>query len=142
MIGKLVSEQNEPRFLLDESLAPVVAQALKLVGYDGLDVPTAVGQKGAKDPEIIDWCRQNEAVWVHADDRAKKQHKALLQTSGIRTVWIYRKRGAMSGKEQLRILTFILPLLIQRLRQSPGVRHYRVSASTPLAKPTLKAITL
>ena len=142
MIGKLVSEQSEPRFLLDESLAPVVAQALKLVGYDILDVPTALGQKGVKDPEIIEWCRQNGAIWVHADDRARKQHKALLLTSGIGTIWIYRKRGAMTGKEQHRILAFILPLLIQKLDESPKVRHYRVSASTPLAKPTLKPITL
>ena len=142
MIGKLVSEHNEPKFLLDESLAPVVGQALKLVGYNFVDVPTAIGLKGAKDPEIIEWCKQNDAVWIHADDRAKKQHKALLQTSGIRTVWVYRKRGAMTTREQHRILTFIVSPLIQRLAESPNVRHSRVSASTSLAKPTLKPITL
>ncbi len=128
--------------MLDESLAPVVAKALRLVGYDFVEVPTIFGQKGPKDPEIIEWCSRNEAVWVHADDRAKKQHKALLQTSGIRTVWIYRKRGAMTGKEQLRILTFILPRLIHQLDESPQVRHYRVSASTSIASPSLTSITL
>ena len=65
--------------------------------------------KVVKDPEIIEWCRQNNAIWVHADHRARKEHKHLLQTSGICTLCIYRKRGQMTGKEQLRILAFVLP---------------------------------
>ena len=142
MTGNPASDPTSPLFLLDESLVPAVAKALNLVGYRFVDMETAFGRKGVKDLEIIKWCTEREAVWVHADDRARKQHKVLLHTSGIQTVLIYRKRGAMTGKEQLRILTFVLPRLIQNWEQSPKVRHFWASAAHSLAKPSLKAITI
>ena len=134
--------QTEPKFLLDESLAPAVAQALRLVGYDVVYVPSALSKEGAKDPEIIEWCEKQSAIWIHADDRARKHHKTLLQTSGIRTVWVYRRRGIMSGKEQLRIVSFILPRLIQNFELSPKIRHYRASATNPLSKPGLRRVEI
>ena len=124
--------------MLDESLVPVVALALALVGYEIADVESSLGSKGVKDPEIIEWCKVKNAVWVHADDRARKQHRALLLTSGIRTVLVYRKRGAMSAKEQLRVLSFALPQLIHNWQESPRQRHYRVSAANEFAKPGLR----
>lgn len=142
MIGKRSFSADNPRFLLDESLAPVVAQALALVGYEIADIETVFGQKGVKDPEIIEWCQENEAVWIHADDRARKQHGALLQTSGIRTVWVYRRRGAMTGKEQLRILSSALPRLIDSWQNSPSDRHHQVSAANELSRPSVRAITV
>ncbi|MXX93734.1 MAG: hypothetical protein F4Y63_09870 [Chloroflexi bacterium] len=128
--------------LLDESLAPVVARALALVGYEIADIEMVFGQKGVKDPEIINWCQENGAVWIHADDRARKQHRALLQTSGISTVWVYRRRGAMTGKEQLRILSSALPRLIDSWQKSPNDRHYQVSATNELSRPSVRAITV
>ena len=142
MIGKRASLADNPRFLLDESLVPVVAQALALVGYEIADVESSIGRKGVKDPEIIEWCRASNAVWVHADDRARKQHRALLLTSGIRTVWVSRKRGAMSAKEQLRVLSFALPQLIRNWEESPGQRHYRVSATNEMSRPSVRAFTV
>ena len=142
MTGNPVSDQGSRLFVLDESLTPAVAEALKLVGYRFFTVEDVIGRKGSKDPEIIEWCKEYNAVWVHADDRARKQHAALLQTSGILTVLIHRTRGTMTGKEQLRILAFVLPQLIQNWEESPNVRHYRASAASPLAKPTLRAMTV
>ncbi len=142
MIGKREFSADNPRLLLDESLAPVVAQALALVGYEIADIETVFGKKGVKDPEIIEWCQENEAVWIHADDRARKQHGALLQTSGIRTVWVYRRRGAMTGKEQLRVLSSALPRLIDNWKNSPSDRHYRVSVTDELSRPSVRAITV
>lgn len=68
--GNRGSNRHNPIFLLDESLVPAVAKALSLVGYDFVDVVDALGQKGVKDPETIEWCKERRAVWVHADDRA------------------------------------------------------------------------
>lgn len=138
MTGNPVSNLSNQLFLLDESLVPVVAEALSKVDYKFVAMAAAFGRKGVKDPEIVEWCRERQAVWVHADDRARRQHKAQLQTSGIRTLWVYRKRGQMTGKEQLRILAFVLPLLFQNWEQHPAARHYKASASSPLAKPTLR----
>ncbi len=77
MTGKLGSNLPEPLFLLDESLAPPVASALSLVGYRFHDVRETIAKQGVKDPEIIAWCQEHEAVWVHADDLSKSSHKLI-----------------------------------------------------------------
>ena len=140
MTGKPASNPHNVLFLLDESLVPAVAKALSLVGYEIESVGTAFGRKGVSDPEIIDWCRRNGAVWIHADDRAKKEHRKLLQTSGIRTIWMYRKGGRMTGREQLRILSFVLPQFLSRRVGSPAARHYRASAANELSRPSLRPV--
>ena len=137
MTGNPSSAPHSARFLLDESLVPAVAEALSLVGYD-----FTVPEKGDKDPEFIEWCRENRAVWVFADDRARRQHGVQLQTSGVRTIWVYRERGHMTGKEQLRILSFVLPLFLKALAQSPRVRHYKASAMNDISRPSLRPASL
>ena len=136
--GKYASGLSEYLFLLDESLVPAVAKALCLVGHNIRNVAQALGGQGVKDPEIIDWCRQNNAIWVHADHRARKEHKHLLQTSGICTLCIYRKGGQMTGKEQLRILAFVIPKVIESIGNQPKKRHFRASAANSSATPALR----
>ena len=113
MSGNDASELPNPQFLLDESLDPNVARALATVGHDIVDVRTALdperSQRRILDPEIIDWCRERGSIWIHADDRARREHRKLLQTSGIRTLLIRRPGGRMTGREQLRILAFVPP---------------------------------
>lgn len=142
MTGNLGYDPDNPLFLLDESLAPAVAQALRLVGYNIADVETAFGHKGVKDPEIIEWCRTNQAIWIHADDRARRQHRAQFQTSGIRTIWVFRSRGRMTGRDQLRILSFVLPKMIAALDQGTRHRHYRASATNPTSTPSFRPVTI
>ena len=142
MTGKLGSDPDNPLFLLDESLTPAVAEALALVGYRFVTVVAAFGRNAVEDPEIIEWCRAQNAVWVHADDRARKQHRALLLRSGILTVWVYRKRGRMTAREQLRVLVYALPQLLRDWREQPHVRHYRVAAANEYAKPGVRRVEL
>ena len=142
MTGNLGYDPDNPLVLLDESLPPATARALRIVGYNIFDVETALGRKGVKDPEIIEWCRANQAIWIHADDRARRRHKAQLLTSGIRTILIFRPRGQMTGKEQLRILAFVLPKMIERLEQGARHRHYRASATNPTSTPSFRPTTI
>ena len=142
MTGNLGYDPDNPLFLLDESLPPATACALRIVGYNIFDVETALGRKGVKDPEIIEWCRANQAIWIHADDRARRRHKAQLLTSGIRTILVFRPRGQMTGKEQLRILAFVLPKMIERLEQGARDRHYRASATNPTSTPSFRPTTI
>ncbi len=142
MTGNLGYDPTNPPFLLDESLAPAVTRALQLVGYNIVDVETAFGNKGVKDPEIIEWCRANQVIWIHADDRARRQHKAQLLTSGIRTIWVYRTGGRMTGREQLRILAFVLPKMIEAMEQGGRHRHYRASATNPTSTPSFRRYRL
>lgn len=146
MSGNPVSEPPDPGFLLDESLAPRVAQALRLVGYDIEDVATVFDpdgtrrSEGIKDPEIIEWCQTTGRVWIHADDRARKEHGALMLRSGIRTLWIRRTGGRMRAREQLRILAFVLPKLLDYFATSPNVRHYKATAASSSATPRISRV--
>ena len=139
MIGNPASNQSEPRFLLDESLAPVVAEALSLVGYNFTTSAAELG-KGTLDPDIIAWCRDNGATWVHADRRVYRQHRDPLQTSGIRTLLVNQPSKGMTAKEQLRILSFVLPKLAELRERHPAERHYRATAANDTATPTLRPV--
>ena len=142
---KLSLQPNDILFLLDESLVRNVARALGLVEYNFISVFEAFeGRSGVLDPEVIDWCKVNNAVWVHADDRAKKQHHKQLLATGIKTLWVYRPGGIMSSKEQLRILSYVLPNLIDKYTQHPRRLHYRAWAhgEPPRARIGLEPVDL
>ena len=142
MTGNPASNPSEPRFLLDESLAPAVAKALSLVDYIFVDVRSKIRPQGVKDPEIIQWCQENEAIWVHADVAARKNHGKLLQNAGIRTLLVERPKSGMSRQEQLRILSFVLPRLLKQLEVRRAPRHYVAKAANPTSAPSLKPITI
>ena len=138
MTGNLGYEPHNPYFLLDESLAPIVAEALRLVGHNIRSVEETFGQKGIGDPEIIEWCRANDAIWIHADDSARREHQKQIQTSGIRTIWVRRRQGRLSVQEQLRILAFAIPKMIEALEKQPRVRHYEAFAANPTSTPSFR----
>jgi hypothetical protein len=96
------------------------------VGYNIL-----VADKGMTDPQLIAWMKERGAVWVHADDSAKRAHKKLLTDADLRILWVHRPKGAMSAKDQLRILAYVLQSLLQLYQQYPARRRYRVSDSGP-----------
>ena len=130
-------------FLLDESLSQNVARALKLVEYNIVTVLEAFeGRSGVLDPEIIEWCKDHDAVWIHADDQAKREHKKQIMATGISFLWIYRPKGVMSSKEQLRILSYVLPDFIDRHEEHPKHLHYRASAQGGPPRPRIRLTPL
>lgn len=128
--GKILSPwPSELLFLLDDSLSRDVARALSVVGYNFTSVFDAFGGRPrVLDPEIIDWAKDHNAVWIHADDKARKKHRAQILGAGIRTLWIYRRQGKMSSREQLRILSYVLPNLIEQYNKQPTRFHYAASS--------------
>ena len=76
-----------PRFLLDESLPPRVAEALRLVGYQ-LTSCQAEGTLGWQDEELIPWLASQKYVWVTKDDTARSQHLQVIQRARISVVWV------------------------------------------------------
>ena len=141
MIGNRSSSQSEPLFLLDESLTPAVADALNLVGYN-FTTTTAELERGALDPEIIAWCQTNGATWVHADGQAYRQHRDRLQVSRVKTLYVSRPRRGMSAKEQLRVLSFVLPKVAEGWERHPARRHYRTTAANDTATPSLTLVQM
>lgn len=120
---------TNPSFLLDEQLNPSVADALQKVGYNIVSIKEAFdGRPGVLDPEVIEWCRCNNAIWITADEKAKKQHVADICSSRIRVIWVHRKKGMMTAKEQLRVLSFTLPDLISRFTNHKK-RHFKIKVT-------------
>lgn len=132
-------EVAQQRFLMDESLSPYVARALKLVDYDVLTVSGAFPATiRVVDPNIINWCRDRNAIWVHADDRARKEHGMQIITTKIAFLWVYRPGGVMSAKDELRLLSYVLPDLIDKLEHHPKQRHYRASFHGEACRPRMR----
>ncbi|MGI2336866.1 MAG: DUF5615 family PIN-like protein [Dehalogenimonas sp.] len=111
---------------MDEQLNPAVAEALRKVGYNIVSIKEAFdGRLGVLDPEVIEWCRCNNAIWITADEKAKKQHVADICSSKIKVIWVHRKKGGMTAKEQLRVLSYTLPDLISRFANHRK-HHYKI----------------
>lgn len=138
--GKMpLTSHSDMLFLMDESLTPNVAKALRLVEYDAVTIREAFqGRSRVLDPEIIEWCKNYGAVWIYADDRARKQHKKQMLAAGIRSLWIYRPKGGMSSKEELRILAYVLPNLIDMYEKQRRILHYRASAHGEPSRPRIR----
>jgi hypothetical protein len=123
--------QGETLFWIDHSLSPHIAGGLNLVGYNTFtftDVDEFKDRIKVDDEEIIPWCGIHNAVWVHADDNAKREHKKLLEEHHCRTVWVYRPNGKMSSKDELRALAYCLPRILHKLKkhQHIAIRVYGV----------------
>jgi hypothetical protein len=109
------------RFLwIDESLSPHVARALNLVGYNAFifkDLEEFRDRETVPDEEIIPWCGDHDTIWVHADDKAKVEHRKLIEVHQTKTIWVYRPGGKMSSKDQLRALSYSLPRALDSLKK-------------------------
>jgi hypothetical protein len=97
-----------------------------------------------EDQDIIPWLADHDAVWIHADDNAKTEHRKLIITKKIRTLWVYRRGGMMSNREQLRVLSYVLPMVLDDFEKRPRHKHYRafVLGEPPSTRPRHKEYKL
>lgn len=88
-----------------------MGNALQLVGFPTTlvrDIAEFAGVVGVKDEQLIPWMGDHNAVWIHADDEAKRRHRKLLVAHEIRTLWVRRPKQGMSSRQQLRMLSYVL----------------------------------
>ena len=88
------------------------------------DVEEFKGRTKVPDQEFLPWISENDAIWIHADDNAKVEHRKAILAGKIRTLWVFRRRGKMSTKDQLRVLAYVLPDLLNKFENRPRRRHY------------------
>ena len=107
----------------------MAGKALYLVGYPITlvhEIAAFEGVVAVKDEQLIPWMGDHNAVWIHADDEAKRRHRKLLLAHAIRTLWVRRPKSGMSSRQQLRMLSYVLDDLLQRLQTQPRKRHYEL----------------
>ena len=130
--GESLRRPDEPILWIDNSLSPIVAKALKDVGYNAVvqdDFPEFhVLPRVLDDEHIIPWCAEHDAIWVHADDNARTEHAKKIVAGNVRTIWVYLPPGfKASSREQLRLLAFSLPDILEDLcSDDPKWRHYEI----------------
>lgn len=98
------------------------------MGFNAVSVRDGWPREGVSDTEIIPWVAHQGGVWVHADDKAKKQHRRQMLSSGISTLWVKRPKHGMSGADQLRAIAYVIQNYLNRFDAAKGPVHYRVSA--------------
>lgn len=136
MPGRIVSRPEDTLILLDDSLSPFIADALSLVGYNATSTRNVFeNRQGVTDREIIEWAGASNAVWVYADDKPKRESAKTVLAEGLRTLWVYRPRGVMSAREQLAIVSYLLPDLLDRLSKPFSDAHYRMDALGGFPRP-------
>ena len=122
-------QPNLPLFLLDNMLNPKIAKALRLVGYNIRSVEEVFGNRpgGVMDPEIIEWCAENSAVWLTADIAAKRRHQQQTKLHRISVVWYNSPKQGWSTKQQHWVITKFLQRIADDLA-SGNVIHFRVGS--------------
>ena len=132
MSGKVNSEDlniPSPLVLIDHSMVNAVADALALVRLPVANAYETFDRRdNVKDEEIIAWLgeRGPAGIWVHVDDRAKKMHKADIVSRQISTIWVRRRRGRMSARNQLRLLSYVVPYVLETY--APFERPFHITA--------------
>jgi hypothetical protein len=131
--GDIIVWQPTQRYLLDESLNPVLALALRIGGWDivnvfeffGVEPPTRI-----LDQQIIPLCREEDRIWVTSDDAARQCHARQLGAHDIRVLWVKRPGGRMGTPYQLAHLSqslLKLDMLLGTVRERH--RHYGVGST-------------
>ena len=99
---------------------------------------------GTSDEDIIHWCAQHRAIWIHDDRGAIRENHQLLHTSGVWTVKMARGRQGRTGREQLRRLAYVLPHLLQKWHDSHNQRsperHHEIKASNDKSQISLRPV--
>ena len=125
-----MQQPDQPLFLLDNSLNPAIAEALRLVGYNIRSVKEVFGEPpgGVKDPTIIEWLATSQAVWLTTDVAAKKRYAQTTMLNRVSVVW-YRQppQRGLSAKDQHWIVTKFLKRIESAL-SSGDIIHFRVGA--------------
>ena len=122
---------RQPRFLLDESLSHVVADALEMVGYPITSCQNQ-GLAGWPDEELIPWMEEQGYVWITKDGAARNDHRAAILRARISVVWLRgaelrnrtTARNDISPKQQHRILTDKLDDISEAVSQARGPRYF------------------
>jgi len=132
--------QGKISFLLDNDLSSDIATSLKLFNFDIVpfkDVPEFQNRSdGVEDPEIIQWCKDRNRVWITHDFKARRKHEGAMKAARIHVVWIRGKTQPpeLQSDESAtwrfyKMLVRTIDELQRTLLNSRGAMHFRLSTN-------------
>ena len=120
------------KFYLDECLPYVVAEALRMVGYEITDHKREQ-KSGLDDENLIRWLGQNHYIWITKHHVAKRHHAEDIRRYLLRVVWVRgldRKAchdGVVSSRMLHRMLTDRLDDVASKIATAKGPRYFVLS---------------
>ena len=126
--------KKQLRFLVDNDLSPDIANALRLFDFDITHVqyvPEWQTEKyGVDDSTIIEWCKENDAVWITHDKRAKRRWGEDIKNKRVSVVWVRGKSEGFSAWTQLKTVVRTINGIEDKLAKARGAMHFRISVAT------------
>jgi predicted nuclease of predicted toxin-antitoxin system len=119
------------RFLFDENIPPVFAEALRLIGYNTV-ANKEVNLRGARDEAVIEYCGDKAMVWVTRDLDARKKaaYTSLVRSRRVSAVFIVTPRAKRwTMKEQFEVIVRHLRTLENRYGAASTPRYYHCRAT-------------
>lgn len=123
------SRRFEPRwqpqypYLVDTSISPYVAAALKALKWDVRTVAECLAggdvRKPVPDQDIIPICKRHGFTWITADEAAQVDHADAIWRNGIHVLWIHRPGGVMLRNYQLAVVSAAVGAFDCRLDDPP-----------------------
>ena len=114
MPGKTHWQLRTVSYCYDESLPPIIGNALREVGF-----PVELPRKGMKDEELIPEMGRRNQVWITKDNRSRTQHESLLKSANVSVVWVrglaHEKRKRKSSIQRQVGMKDILRMLVNKL---------------------------
>jgi len=109
------------KFLIDNSIFPLISKALIDIGHEAQHV-LDLKMEGAKDSQIFDHALANDQIIVTADTDFGTI--SVLQNSKKPSIIIFRKGVTRLPPEQINLLSLNLPIIKDKLDQGAIVIFY------------------
>ena len=115
--------QPQHKYVLDNSLNPKLAEALRLAGWNVLSVNELFGVQPTEsipDEDIIPRCAAEGRSWITADESARRQHELALKEKLVSVLWVKRPKSGMSTAYQFAVVVTALRRFDIELSRNPG----------------------
>jgi len=123
-------------------LSPDIASSLEPFGFEIVHIKKLIKEipqfqnrpEGIPDPELYEYCRDNNYVFITHDYSARKQHEADIKAARIHVVWIRGKTEEVNGESAtwrfFKVIVRSIDEIKRKVLSSYGAIHFRISRRT------------